>query len=487
MSPFDLSPEVSDLKVFFTNFSDLDGRLDPLYYFSVNNLDIVNATVYPVKKLSDVIAMTRGRFGHRPRNDPRFYGGEYPFIQTGDIVRASQSNGKITYSQTLNELGLKTSRLFDKPVVVITIAANIGDTAILDYPACFPDSLIGMQPKNNELMLEYISLYFKFIKSYLNDLAPQSAQKNINYQQLSPIPIVIPPLSVQKKAVDLYESALINKAEKEQKAKSLLAGIDAYLLGELGVTLPKQDNSIGKRVFFVPSSEVFGGRFDPKLYDSCTKGLKSALYQSAFEKRSLRTLLIQSISGDWGKDIDDEICDGFQKCLVIRSTEFDNQYNLNLDGSRTKYRLIADEKLRKIDIQVNDLLIEKSGGSPDQPVGRVAIITNDNLSKTLCYSNFIHKIRVDNSLINSEYLFNYLKVMHQIRLTDAMQSQTNGIRNLIMSSFLSQQIVMPPMIKQIRIAQHIQTIRNQAAELQREAAQTLADAKVQVERMILGE
>ena len=268
MSPFELSPAVENLKVFFTNFSDLDGRLDPLYYFSVNNLDIVNATKYPVKKLSDVIAMTRGRFGHRPRNDPRFYGGEYPFIQTGDIVRASQGNGKITYSQTLNELGLKTSRLFDKPVVVITIAANIGDTAILDYPACFPDSLIGMQPKNDNLTLEYINLYFKFIKDYLNDLAPQSAQKNINYQQLSPVPIVIPPLTVQNKAVEIYKAALNHKEQKEQQAKALLAKIDTYLLGELGIVLPEQDNNLDKRMFFVHSREISGKRFDPFFNDT---------------------------------------------------------------------------------------------------------------------------------------------------------------------------------------------------------------------------
>ncbi|WP_415878378.1 restriction endonuclease subunit S [Methylomonas sp. TEB] len=170
MSPYKLQ-RADNLKIFFVNFSDIDGRFDPLYYYSVNNLDIVNNTHYPVKKLSEVIEMQRGRFGHRPRNDPRFYDGEYPFIQTGDIVRASQTNGNITYSQTLNELGLKTSRLFDKPVVVITIAANIGDTAILDYPACFPYSLIGMTPKSGELSLEYINLYFKFIKGYLENLA----------------------------------------------------------------------------------------------------------------------------------------------------------------------------------------------------------------------------------------------------------------------------------------------------------------------------
>ncbi len=237
MNAFTLSPAVDANKAFLIHKKDVDGRLDPLYYFSVNNLAIVNHTTYPVKKLSEVIEMTRGRFGHRPRNDPRFYGGQYPFIQTGDVVRASNSNGKITYSQTLNELGFKTSRLFDKPVVVLTIAANIGDTALLDYPSCFPDSLIGMQPKNDRLTLEYINLYFKFIRTYLSDLAPQAAQKNINYQQLVPIPIVIPPNDVQTKILKHIQSVRTQAAQLQAEAAQVLsdakAQVERMILGDV--------------------------------------------------------------------------------------------------------------------------------------------------------------------------------------------------------------------------------------------------------------
>ncbi len=181
MGGFELSAGVNTDNVFFVNFADLQGRLDPLFYNAVHVFSLTK-TSYPIQKLSEVINMQRGRFGHRPRNDPKFYDGQYPFIQTGDVVKASQNNEAITYTQTLNELGLKTSRLFDENILVITIAANIGDTAILNYPACFPDSLIGISPKTNALTLSYLNVYFKFLKPYLDDLAPQSAQKNINYQ-----------------------------------------------------------------------------------------------------------------------------------------------------------------------------------------------------------------------------------------------------------------------------------------------------------------
>src|SRR5450631_3423649 len=87
---------------------------------------------WPKVPLEETCDIQRGKFSHRPRNEPRFFGGQYPFIQTGDVVRAN--GGKITYTQTLNEDGLSVSKLFQPPLVVITIAANIGDTALLDFP-----------------------------------------------------------------------------------------------------------------------------------------------------------------------------------------------------------------------------------------------------------------------------------------------------------------------------------------------------------------
>ena len=224
--------------MFLINRGDIILRFDAVYYSSLNTLDIANNTIYPVKKLSEIAFLQRGKFSHRPRNDPRFYNGEYPFIQTGDIVKASENNDKIIFTQTLNELGVSVSKLFQPDILIITIAANIGDTAILTYPACFPDSLVTITPKNVEITVRYLNVYFKYVKDYLVNLAPQSAQKNINLQQLSPTPVVIPPLEIQDNIVSIFEHAYIKKQQKEAEAAALLASIDDYLLQELGITLP---------------------------------------------------------------------------------------------------------------------------------------------------------------------------------------------------------------------------------------------------------
>jgi hypothetical protein len=124
---FQISPELDAKKVFLIQHSELEERLDPIFYIAVENIqkNIAEKAKYQCVDMKSICSITRGRFGHRPRNDPKYYDGNYPFIQTGDVVKAAEGNSAIEYTQTLNELGLSTSKLFDPPKLLFTIAAKI--------------------------------------------------------------------------------------------------------------------------------------------------------------------------------------------------------------------------------------------------------------------------------------------------------------------------------------------------------------------------
>ncbi|WP_201766282.1 restriction endonuclease subunit S [Rickettsia gravesii] len=99
-----------------------------------------------------------------------------PFIQTGDIPKSSSYVRY--YKQTLNEKGLKVSRLFPKGTIVLAIAANIGITAILDFDSVFPDSIVGITPKNNvyhavfEMPVEsYVKVVYVYVILYYSLMA----------------------------------------------------------------------------------------------------------------------------------------------------------------------------------------------------------------------------------------------------------------------------------------------------------------------------
>ncbi|MBO6506819.1 MAG: restriction endonuclease subunit S [Kordiimonadaceae bacterium] len=147
--------------------------------------------------------LNRGKSKHRPRNDPKLYGGDYPFVQTGDV---RQANGKLQdWTQTYSEEGLRQSRLWPEGTLCITIAANIADTALLGFDACFPDSVVGFIAKHQEVETGFLEFFLRTAKENLERFAPATAQKNINLKVLERVAIALPPYQEQKKIIEEIE------------------------------------------------------------------------------------------------------------------------------------------------------------------------------------------------------------------------------------------------------------------------------------------
>ncbi|MBD2148946.1 restriction endonuclease subunit S [Pseudanabaena sp. FACHB-1277] len=184
-------------------------------------------------KMAEIGYLGRGKSKHRPRNDSRLYGGIYPFIQTGDIA---QSNGRIeNHSQTYSEFGLSQSKLWEAGTVCITIAANIGDTAILSYPACFPDSVVGFVCDDKKCLPEFFKWSIDMISEDLESFAPATAQKNINLAILNDIELFCPPLEEQKEIVRRVEEMFekIDRMEREyQQAAKLCDRLEQATLAK---------------------------------------------------------------------------------------------------------------------------------------------------------------------------------------------------------------------------------------------------------------
>ncbi|EPK7482292.1 restriction endonuclease subunit S [Proteus mirabilis] len=146
-------------------------------------------------KLSDLGEVARGRSRHRPRYAEHLYGGEYPFIQTGDI---KASEGRISsHEQTYSEAGLAQSRLWPAGTMCITIAANIAETGVLQYPACFPDSVIGFIADKNKADVYYIEYVFRKLRKDIQRQATGSVQDNINLQTFERLKFKVPHVEEQ--------------------------------------------------------------------------------------------------------------------------------------------------------------------------------------------------------------------------------------------------------------------------------------------------
>ena len=178
-------------------------------------------------ELSSIAELQRGRFSHRPRNEPRFFGGSHPWIQIGEI----ESAGKyITdYTETLNDEGLAISRKFPKGTLLISIAATIGAIGILGFDCCVPDSIVAVMPDETKATSEFLYYFLAYTRSHLEEIAPQSAQKNINLRILRPLPISLPPVDGQRHIVAYLDGVQAQVDELTALQDATQAELEALL------------------------------------------------------------------------------------------------------------------------------------------------------------------------------------------------------------------------------------------------------------------
>ncbi len=158
-------------------------------------------------KLKYASSILRGKFNHRPRNDPAYYDGIYPFVQTGDVARANKYIKK--YSQTLNEKGYAVSKVFPANSICMTIAANIGDVAILTFDACFPDSVVGFVQSKN-ITWNYLYYVLTAMKQQFVRNAIISTQLNLNIEIIKEEFIPVAPLHIQEQISEFLDNKCLS-------------------------------------------------------------------------------------------------------------------------------------------------------------------------------------------------------------------------------------------------------------------------------------
>ena len=179
---------------------------------------VKNTMNWEIKPLSELGELNRGVSKARPRNSPELLGGPYPLIQTGEVANAKTYI--TSFNSTYSEKGLAQSKMWPKGTLCITIAANIAQTSILTFDACFPDSVVGFISRNmtDELFIHY---WFSFFQKILDEQAPQVAQKNINLKILSELNVIVPPLSLQNRFAAFVERVDQQKQTIQQSLEKL--------------------------------------------------------------------------------------------------------------------------------------------------------------------------------------------------------------------------------------------------------------------------
>ena len=151
--------------------------------------------------------------------------------------------------------------------------------------------------------------------------------------------------------------------------------------------------------------------------------LKNIYISKEIKVLSIFELPIKEINGMWKTDEKNDV----MYVSIIRSTEIQPYGEISYDTAqkhKVKKSQFTDKKLLP-----GDIIVERSGGGPDQPVGRVCFF--DKTTGDYTFSNFTSAIRIeDKDGILPKYLLNFLLFFYEMNGTDRLQKQTTGIRNL---------------------------------------------------------
>ena len=487
---FKLSENIDPNKVFIVNRSELIGKLSPNIY--ANNFHF-KSKIYPLFKLADLafINPTTTFSNIQQQEDITFIPMEAVNQNLGII--------DIEYTKKIEETkGYTKFKENDLIWAKITPCMQNGKSAIvrntINGYACGSTEFFIIRCKTNTILIEYIHFILRdkrILKTAMNFFGGSSGQQRVSKDFLLNLLIPLPPLEIQQQIVDLYKKAYTEKQQKEAEAQRLLDSIDNYLLGELGITLPKEeeclqqttnkhnsynldnDNPLVKkgRLFLTNLSEVTGKRIDPdynsKYFYCLFQSLNNSIYPFERIKKYLKAIKTGTTPNQKLNAFTTE-----KEIPFLRNTNL-KKYEIDIENTkyiRTKYKDFLTFSYK------NEVIMCIAGtiGISSVNVYDIPISINQNVS-SLRFSEEINPFFIS-------YWFNT-----NIFLSLAKRaSSVATILYLNNDNLKSLLIPIPPLQKQNEIATHISQIRNKANTLKQEGKEILEQAKQEVEQMILG-
>lgn len=476
MEQYKLPLHINPDKVFIINRSELGGRIDP--YFFKKEFDVISDKLSQVKILPLKKASIKIFSGITPLSGGDSYTDRengIAFIRSGDysednIIDFASTN----YITPLVHNGIMSSSKIKKGDLLIAIVgATIGKVGIYNYneEANINQAICAIRLKE-QFLPEFIHIYLLTTlgQKILDRLKRPVARANINLEEISSIQIPQITQTRQKEVVDFYYNKISLKQQKESQAKTLLNSIDIYLLNELGITLPEKDNSLQKRVFATQFSDITGGRLDTQLY---------------FSEFVELNLSIQTVKNSPLKNIIN-----FSKEAWNQVDYFETEFpyieisEINLDtGDIMNISYIDKQEApsrAKMIVREHDIIISTTRPSR----GAISIIKKE-LDLSIASTGFAVIRKINKKEVQLNYLYEVLR--SEICLKQMEQRSSGGNYPAITIEELGKILIpLPSLQKQNEIAQHIQSIRKQAKQLQNDAKMILEQAKIEVEKMILG-
>jgi restriction endonuclease S subunit len=471
---FQLSDTMNKDKAFLVKRSELEGRLDPNFFKPYSR---------QINKLYNTTSLREhALFIKHPPEYPRVYAENGFQLIRSQNVRPDGIDLSNSPTYLAKEVTEDRENIYPEigDVLVVRSGVNAGDTACIEVE--LPNSIVGADTLllrfDSNVLPKYIQYFFslKIGKEIMNRYLTGATNKHISPYYLGRVKITSPPVDVQAQVVTKMNAAYVAKKIREAQAQQLLDSVDTYLLKELAIELPaEEENSIQQRMFIRKFSEVSGGRFDPAYFEMRFTHLLEIIQTSPFQFTPVGEVCSFLNSGK--TPAREEYSEEKTPYPIIKVASYQGDL---IDLGKTDFTV----KKQPYSAKKGDIFVLSAAHQPDY-VGRFVKQLDEEPEQPTSFVGELICLRADSTLVNPDYLFALFRSdIFQMLMNREKRGQTSHIYSEDIKHIL---IPFPSLGKQNEIAAHIQTIRDQAKQLRAEAAAGLEQAKHEVEAMILGE
>ena len=352
-------------------------------------------------------------------SNPNYYNGGIPWLNTNEVnfCNIYETN------KTISQEGLDHSAAKYIPVNTIIVAmygVTAGKSAIAKIPLTTNQACCNLVIDDNKADYQYVYYFLKQQSDNLNKLANGGAQQNLNSLIIKKYKIALPSLAIQHRIASIlstYDTLIENNTKRIR------------LLEKMAENLYKE--------WFVRFR--FPGHEKVKFGES-----KYGKLPNTFRIVRMNDVFSYYIGGGWGEEEQSE--DFPEEASVIRGADFPNVWHYDVSSCPRRFHKAKNYAARQL--QAGDIVMEISGGTSEQPVGRTVLATQELIGRfeggrVICAS-FCKLIRVDKEIVSPYYFYYWMKFLYDTRIIDRFQLQSTGIINFKFEPFLRKGDVMLP-------------------------------------------
>ena len=421
---------------------------------------------YSIVKLKDCI-LNKGTYGANEPSIP-YNEGDIRYIRISDI----DENGNLKNDTIKTAKNIDEKYILNDNDFLFARTGSVGRTFLYKKSmgkSIYAGYLIKYILDTSKIYPEYLSAYCQTSKywQWVKQQERPAVQSNINAEEYSSLTIPLPPLDKQKEIANIMKDANLLKEKLEKEADKLLSSIDEYLLRELGINLPKKETDLKNRISYtVKLSEIKGNRFDCEYHQIYYKKFENAIKNTKYKTVKLKEkIFINSQLEDTSKyefiNYIDLSCIEKEKGIIIDTIFMNKDF-----PSRARQRVCK-----------GDLLVSTLSGS----MKAIAIVEEDKENLIASTGFFVIK-ETDKDLLK----YFLISILRTNLFQELLKREARGaiMSSINCNDFLNIEIPLPPIEIQQKIVNEINERKQKALRLQKEAKETLENAKSKIEEII---